>query len=347
MRASPVALSALLALLNSVGTDAFTPLSLQTSSSSVMSRSAIVFTPALSRSSCGSGNTSLNMAGFLGQDEDDEDDEDDDDDDDDEFETSLRRSSSSTLTSGSMAGLKLDPWDPNPTIKPRPGRYGFGALETQPAVPDSELVQTMTSEERKENLKIMRQIKKFDLADLRLRKDHAGWVEANNDLKRREQSDPWFGLNERLKEATQLGEEEEATYLQALVDKLGGPPPGVKISPTRGYAVHTEIYDIGMSASRAASMLEQKILDERIARGRAMAAERRQNMDREQREWEEMMRNPGDREDKEAKARRERTMRRLLGEIEEDNKKRQERAKVSQQTNKQSLFGIHHLTLSQ
>ena len=57
--------------------------------------------------------------------------------------------------------------------------------ELEEVIPDDKLVQTMTQEERKENLKVMRQIKKSDLADLRLRKDHAGWVEANNDLKRR------------------------------------------------------------------------------------------------------------------------------------------------------------------
>jgi len=265
----------------------------------------------------------LEMAGFLGQEDDDEeldsdDESDEESDDDDDIVLGGR--------SGSM-NLKLDPWDPNPTIKPRPGRFGFGSLDEMDTVPDTELEQTMSSEERSENLKIMRQIKKNDLADLRLRKDHAGWVEANNDLKRREQSDPWFKLNDRLREAVQLGEDEEAAYLNALVDKLGGPPPGIKSSKTRGYAVYTEIYDMPISANRAASMLEQQVLEERIKRGRAMAAERAQNMEKEQREWEEMMRNPGDREDKEAKARRERTMRRLMGEIEEDNKKRQERAK--------------------
>ena len=58
-----------------------------------------------------------------------------------------------------------------------------------------------------------------------------------------------------------------------------------------------------------------------------MAAERQKNMEKEQQAWEDMLRNPGDREDKEAKERRERTMSRIMGEIEEDNKKREERAK--------------------
>lgn len=58
-----------------------------------------------------------------------------------------------------------------------------------------------------------------------------------------------------------------------------------------------------------------------------MAAERRKNLEKEKKAWEDMLRNPGEREDKEAQARRERTMRRIMGEIEEENKKREERAK--------------------
>lgn len=112
-----------------------------------------------------------------------------------------------------------------------------------------------------------------------------------------------------------------------VADQLNGPPPGVKVDPERGYAVHTDIYDVGISASRAQSAIEQSILEERVKRGRAMAVERAKNMEKEQKDWEDMMRNPGDREDKEAKERRERTMRRLMGEIEEENKKREERAK--------------------
>lgn len=195
------------------------------------------------------------------------------------------------------------------------------------SIPDAQLSQTMTPEQRSENLKIMRQIKKSDLADLRLRKDHAGWVDANNDLKARTKADPWYRVNDRIQEAYMLGDTDKLEELKSLAEKLGGPPPGVKVSSERGYAVHTDIYDIGISAGRAASALEQSILEERVKRGRAMAAERNKNLEKEQKEWEDMMRNPGEREDKEAKERRERTMSRLRAEIEEDNKKRQERAK--------------------
>ncbi len=251
----------------------------------------------------------------------DDDDEDSDDEDDDDYPTL-------TTTSRSTPLPKLDPYDPNPPIKPRPGRFGFQSLEAEAEseINDLDLVQTMSDAERAENLKIMRQIKKSDLADLRLRKDHAGWVDANNDLKARTRADPWYRINDKIKDAYLMGDEGKVEELKVLAEKLGGPPPGVKVGD-RGYALHTEIYDIGISAGRAASALEQSILEERVRRGRAMAAERKKNMEKEQKDWEDMMRNPGEREDKEAKERRERTMGRLRAEIEEDNKKREERAK--------------------
>ncbi|KAL7580186.1 hypothetical protein ACA910_012937 [Epithemia clementina (nom. ined.)] len=282
--------------------------------------------PVLQRSSLESPTAFWAKSGFLGDDEDDEDedDEDDDDDDDDMALSSARRYSGVTSP---FTGMKLDPWDPNPLIKPRPSRIFKDDLGNTANVKDEDLVQTMSSDERKENLQVMRQIRKSDLPDLRMRKDHAGWVEANNDLKRRYQKDPWFGINERLRDAIQLGEpEEKIQYLQDLAQRLGGPPPGLDIGP-KGYAVHTEIYDIGISPTRASSMLEREIREDRAARGRAMMAERRKNQEKEQRQYEEDMRNPGLREDREAKERRERTMRRLMEEIDADNKKKRERAK--------------------
>lgn len=268
------------------------------------------------------GNSSLFMTAsgnYLGMDDEDDEDEEEDDEDDD-----LVSSSYSGATSP-FTGLKLDPWDPNPLIKPRPSRY-FKEKDDE-VVPDDQLVQKMSAEERKENLSVMRQIRKFDLPDLRMRKDHAGWVEANNDLKRRYKRDPWFGVNERLRDAIQLGEpEDKIAYLMDLAEKMGGPPDGIDVGP-KGYAVHTEIYEIGISPTRAASLLDREIKNDRAARGRAMMAERRKNLEQAQQQYEEDMRFPGLREDREAKERRERTMRRLMAEIEEDNKKKRERAK--------------------
>jgi ApaG protein len=263
-------------------------------------------------------------------DEDEDDDDDEDDEDDDEEELSLSASRYSSAKSP-FTGMKLDPWDPNPLIKPRPSRYfkdepaDSGVVQT---VPDDQLVQTMSQEERGENLTVMRQIKKNDLPDLRRRKDYAGWVEANNDLKRRFAKDPWFGVNQRLQDAVQLGEDpSKIKALQELANRLGGPPPGITLSASRGFASHMEIYDVQISPTRASSMIERQVREERAARGRAMMAERKKNLEKQQRQYEEDMRNPGLREDREAKERRERTMRRLMAEIEEDNKKKQERAK--------------------
>jgi len=269
-------------------------------------------------------------------DEDEDEDEDDDDEEeeeDDNIDTYSRKSSYSTTSSlsSTFADLKLDPDDPNPPIKPRPGRFGFReSLEEEllpPPIPDDQLAPTMTREERKENLKIMRQIKKYDLADLRMRKDHAGWVDANSDLKKRERSDPWFGLNERCREAWQIGEMETVEELKALMEKVGGAPPGVKVLADRGYALYTDIYDIGITPERAASQLQQSIIDDRSKRGRAMIAERKKNEELEMRKWKDTMINPGDREEKEGKERREQMMRRLLGELDDDRKKREETVK--------------------
>jgi ApaG protein len=333
--------AAIFAILASANTtlfvEAFTPSSLLVTVRSSTSSSLTVQTMAGGAvvSSHRAANFSLfasssSSGSYLGMDDEDDDDEeeDDEDEDDEELELTTAGFASSDVVKSPFTGLKLDPWDPNPLIKPRPSRY-FKDDETVIAssIPDDQLVQTMSMDERKENLTVMRQIRKSDLPDLRMRKDHAGWVEANNDLKRRYNRDPWFAVNERLREAMQLGEsQDKIDALKALVTKLGGPPPGIDMSG-REYAVHTEIYDIGISPSRASSMLEDEIRADRATRGRAMMAERKKNMEKAQQQYEEDMRFPGLREDREAKERRERTMRRLMGEIEEDQKKKRERAK--------------------
>ena len=347
MKPSSVALTVLLAVTSTpLVADAFTPNFIARGPSAASSASAtsaaryqlLALTPGTNRLTHG---TNLSMSsvggGFLGQDsnadgEDDEDDEDEDDEDaeGDELDLAARRRSlrsadADAEAEGAYAGLKLDPYDPNPAIKPRPGRYGFRPVD-EVVIPDDQLVQSMSADERKENLEAMRQIKNNDLADLRLRKDHAGWVEANNDLKKREQADPWFGLNDRLREAYQLGEDDTVTYLQGLIDKVGGPPQGLAVGP-RGYALHTGIYDIGMSPGRQASMIEQEIIDDRVKRHKAMSAEARKNQEAAKRKFEDKMRGGDNSDEREAKERRERMMARLMGELEEDKKKREERAK--------------------
>lgn len=302
--------------------DAFIPVSRTIHSVTIVESSSVVAMAPFHRTS-----TSLWAgSGFLGMDDEDEDEDEDDEDEDDDDDDAISRSRYSGAKSP-FTGMKLDPWDPKPLIKPRPSRIFTDSVVDEQEIPDDRLVQTMSQEERGENLQVMRQIRKSDLPDLRRRKDHPGWVEANNDLKRRFNKDPWFGVNERLREAIQMGEgQEKVDYLQKLAQRLGGPPPGITVG-AKGYVVHTEIYEIGITPSRAAAVIERQVREERAARGRAMMAERKKNMEKEQRQYEEDMRNPGLREDREAKERRERTYRRLMDEIEADNKKKAERAK--------------------
>lgn len=321
MKASVCAVALFLADAVSYGyVAAFTPVALRTTAMAPAA-AAVSFHPRIESMSLPAG------AGFLGMENEEEDEDEDDEDDEDDDDIALSSARYSEAMSP-FPGMKLDPWDPNPLIKPRPSRYFKETPVDQPDVPDDQLVQGMTQDERKENLTVMRQIQKNDLPDLRRRKDHPGWVEANNDMKRRYQKDPWFGVNERLRNAIQLGEPDEmVAKLQALATKLGGPPPGVDINPATGYAVHTEIYDIGITPSRAAAIMEREVRLDRAARGRVMMAEAKKNIEKQQRQYEEDMRHPGDRQDREAKERRERTMRRLMDEIEQDNKKKAERAK--------------------
>ena len=320
MKANALALSVVVAAAASAPfAEAFTPVFISRVTRSIAYESHVALTSSSARPS-----TNLSMSSFLGMDDTDEDDDEDDEDEDDEDDMSVSTAQRYSGAKSPFTGLKLDPWDPNPIIKPRPSRYFSDKDEN--TIPDDQLVQTMSPAERKENLVVMRQIRKNDLPDLRMRKDHAGWVDANNDLKRRYARDVWFGVNERLRNASQLGEpEEKIQYLKDLAKKVGGPPEGITLGP-RGYAVHTEIYDIGISPSRAAAVLEREVRQDRAAQGRAMMAERKKNIEKEKLQFEEDMRNPGVREDREAKERRERVMRRLMGEIEEDNKKRRERA---------------------
>lgn len=324
MKPNSAAVSYLLLCLAHTQTQAFTPIPSHGHSNGIASSIVSPFglLPSQINTSMRNKSSTRLFASSMSYDDEDEDDEDEDEDDED-YPTLT-----TTATTRSTPLPKLDPHDPNPPIKPRPGRYGFQSIEAEmeDSIDIYQLSQVMDDKERTENLKIMRQIKKSDLADLRLRKDHAGWVDANNDLKARTKADPWYRVNDMIKDSYMMGDDDKLEELKLLADKLGGPPPGVNVND-RGYALHTEIYDIGISTGRTQSALEQSILEERVKRGRAMAAERAKNMDKEQKDWEDMMRNPGEREDKEAAERRERTMTRLRAEIEDDNKKREERAK--------------------
>ena len=322
MRTYALALTAVLAAASiSPFADAFTPSSLQGAQTAVLRNglyhaNSALFSP-LSR---------LNLSNFIGMDDDEDEDDDDDDDDDDEDYIAASGLGDYGGATSPFTGLKLDPYDPKPLIKPRPSEF-FPEDFEKPVVPDDQLVQTMTTDERAENLKAMRQIQKNDLPDLHLRRDHAGYLEASQYLNKRMEKDPWFGLNERLREAVQYGKpEEEVAKLKALMEKVGGPPGDIEIG-WRGYAEQIDIYQYEASAASSSMKLEYEMRKERAARGRAMMAERKRNEEKEKVEYEEDMRFPGLRREREAKGRREAMLRRVMGEIEADRKKLEERAK--------------------
>ena len=80
-----------------------------------------------------------------------------------------------------------------------------------------------------------------------------GWT--NNGLKAREKNDPWFRVNDSIQEAYMLGEMDKVEELKVFATKFGGPHAGLNVG-YRGYALHTDNYDKGLSASRAQSALD-------------------------------------------------------------------------------------------
>merc|ERR1719491_1113203 len=187
-----------------------------------------------------------------------------------------------------------------------------------------ELEQTLTPSEREENLSAMRQIFKYDLADLQRRRDYAGWMESKKELKKRQRDDPWFDLNAQMKEATQIDDTKEMERLNKLIEKVGGPPPGV--TPKREYAVVTEIYDVGMSISRAENIANYEQKKRNSIKWKEMMAERVAN---EEAEEEEYKANPY-KDEEDANKRREKSMTTIYAKIEERRKKAEEKAKEIQ-----------------
>ena len=153
MKASPLALATVIAVASSplFEAEAFSPPSASFVASSRTSTGAttshvgatdasllLLLGGAAARTSRTSNLSMSSAGGFLGQDasaddegDDEEDDDEDDDDEDDEIDLAARRRSLRSADAGeggdaegAFAGLTLDPYDPNPAIKPRPGRYG-------------------------------------------------------------------------------------------------------------------------------------------------------------------------------------------------------------------------------
>jgi len=202
---------------------------------------------------------------------------------------------------------------------------------------EASLTQSLSNDQRKENLSVIRQIFKYDLADLQRRRDYSGWVEAKKDLKKRQAADPWYALNKKLKDAVMLDEEREIVRLKGLIEKIGGPPPGIK--PSKEYAVVSEIYDTGMSLNRAESIARFEQTRKNSAKWQRMIAQRKANEEQEEKDWLE---NPYKAEE-EARARRERSMRKIFASIEEKRKKAEDKAKEIQSKYKDDVTSMSPL----
>ena len=189
--------------------------------------------------------------GFGGKDDDDEEDEDEDSDidsdsdSDAEDEVSSKYSERSWESSEEMKrNIEKSLTDGSAKIKlpPRPNLYGWDFDELE-RVPDEELAQTMNAEERAENLRIIRQIYNSDLPILDKREDYAGWIEAKNDLDKRRNADPWYGVNDRLQNSYFMGEDEEVERLTKIADALGGMPLGITTVGNDPYVNSIAIYE--------------------------------------------------------------------------------------------------------
>lgn len=163
-----------------------------------------------------------------------------------------------------MGGVdNINPWDPNPYIKPRPGKYGWSdtnvrAVAETPTY-DQPLVQSMTSSERDENLQTIRRLRQDDIPLLTRTGDNLGAAEACRDADSREAADPWFALNERLGDAIKF-DTEDVENLRTLIEQVGGPPPMLAkfASHPRGYVLRSEIIGMNMSNNRLEKMIERR-----------------------------------------------------------------------------------------
>lgn len=172
--------------------------------------------------------------------------------------------------------IDFDPWDPNPYIPPRPGKfkkYGWDendqkvgsvqeARDLMSKTSDEDIAargQTMGDSEREENLNVIRRLRQNDVPSLRRAGDEFASVEAAADANAREKQDPWFDLNDRLGDAIKY-DTEDADKLRALIAKVGGPPPQlVKFADNpRGYVLRTEILGSAISNARLERIIERR-----------------------------------------------------------------------------------------
>lgn len=148
---------------------------------------------------------------------------------------------------------EIDPYSPDVYIKPRPGKYGWKPIELTKEYKrarDRSSVQTMTDNEREENLKVHKQLYE-DSVKLNRLGDRESASKARIESNERMDADPWFNLNERMEEAVKIKDEEEISYLKEMIEKMGGPPPSLKDKVNEnGYVPVSSIYSLTLSNDR-------------------------------------------------------------------------------------------------
>merc|ERR1719253_1093937 len=110
--------------------------------------------------------------------------------------------------------IDFDPWDPNPYIRPRPGKYGWkdedderGRLAAREAS-DAAIAaagQVMSDAEREENLDAIRNLRQTVVPEAMAMRDQLEAAKASSEANAREEKDPWFQLNQRLADAVKYG----------------------------------------------------------------------------------------------------------------------------------------------
>ena len=234
------------------------------------------------------GTTCLSMVGGGMIERPPGDDNSNDDDDDDKTSSSLGDASASASGASDTISLmnaekekflakigrdiEFDPWDPNPYIKPRPGKYGwdknsdtpnmFQAKKLLSKMSDEEIMakgNPMTESEREENLNIIRRIRQTDVPTFRRAANHLAMNEAAMEANDREAADPWFELNSRLGDAIKYGTE-DVEHLKALIERVGGPPPQLaKLADSeRGYITRSEVIGMALSNERLKRMIDRR-----------------------------------------------------------------------------------------
>jgi len=152
---------------------------------------------------------------------------------------------SSSSSSSSSTGNRLDALS---------NEYGITVPSKLSSSDDDEYIpdnvsQPLTEKERVDNLTAIRNLHKVEIEDAKRYSNYEGFVKGKRKLKERRASDPWFGINDALRRAVTMGEDDEAERLKKLVEQVGGPPTGVAMNSGKPYATFDEVFDTGITGT--------------------------------------------------------------------------------------------------